>query len=74
MMRPGYIQPLHGIRSRTRLYAAAYAVAKPLYPLLKRIAPGFVTTTEQMGRAMLRLARSGAPKRILETRDINALR
>lgn len=73
MMRPGYIQPLHGIRSKTRLYAALYAVTAPLYPLLRRIAPGAVTTTEQVGRAMIHVARAGAPKRILETRDINAL-
>jgi hypothetical protein len=32
-----------------------------------------VTTTEQMGRAMLAVARRGAPKRVLETRDIVAL-
>ncbi|HEU4424920.1 MAG TPA: epimerase, partial [Pilimelia sp.] len=73
MMRPGYIQPLHGIRSKTRLYAALYAVTAPLYPMLRRIAPGAVTTTEQVGRAMIHVARAGAPKRILETRDINAL-
>ena len=72
-MRPGYIQPLHGITSKTRLYSAMYAVVKPLYPLLRRIAPAYVTTTEQVGRAMLHVARAGAPKRVLETKDINAL-
>ena len=72
-MRPGYIQPLHGITSKTRLYSAMYAVVKPLYPLLRRIAPAYVTTTEQVGRAMLHVARAGVPKRVLETKDINAL-
>jgi hypothetical protein len=32
-----------------------------------------VTTRKQVGRAMLRVAKLGAPKLILETRDINAL-
>lgn len=71
--RPGYIQPMHGVRSKTRVYAAAYAVAVPLYPVLRRLFPRSVTTTEQMGRAMLAVARRGAPKRVLETPDINAL-
>lgn len=73
MFRPGYIQPVGGVRSRTRLYQVAYAVAAPLYLLLRRLAPGQVTTTETVGRAMIRVAASGAAKRILEVRDINAL-
>jgi uncharacterized protein YbjT (DUF2867 family) len=71
--RPGYIQPMHGVRSKTRWYAAAYAVMAPLYPVLSRLFPRSMTTTEQMGRAMLAVARDGAPKRVLETRDIVAL-
>jgi uncharacterized protein YbjT (DUF2867 family) len=73
MFRPGYIQPLQGITSRTRLYRAAYAVASPLFPLLDRLVPDHVTTTERVGRAMLVVARRGAPAKVLETRDINAL-
>jgi hypothetical protein len=71
--RPGFIQPMHDVRSRTRLYAAVYAVAGPLYPVLRRLFPRSVTTSEQIGRAMLAVARGGAPKRVLETADINAL-
>jgi uncharacterized protein YbjT (DUF2867 family) len=73
MFRPGYIQPLHGITSRTRLYRAAYAVASPLFPLLDRLVPDQVTTTERVGRAMLVVARRGASAKVLETRDLNAL-
>lgn len=72
MFRPGYIQPVHGERSRTRLYNALYVVAKPLYPVLKRLAPGAVTTTEAMGKAMIKVTLSGYPKKILEPKDINA--
>ena len=73
MVRPGVIIPERGIRSRTRWYQTLYDITRPLYPLLKRLGPGAVTTTEQMGRAMLALARSGYSKPILEMRDINAL-
>jgi hypothetical protein len=45
----------------------------PLYPVWKSLFPDYVTTTEQLGRAMIQVARHGAPKRVLENRDINAL-
>ncbi|MET8828029.1 epimerase [Streptomyces sp. NPDC004610] len=71
LLRPGYIQPLHGITSRTRLYRVLYRVTSPLYPLLRRLAPGHVTTTEQLGRAMLSIAGGGAPRPVLHNGDIN---
>ena len=73
MFRPGAILPMHGVRSKTALYRAAYVVFTPLYPLLKRLAPNAVTTSEQVGRAMLQVARHGYPNPVLETADINAL-
>ena len=73
MLRPGYIQPLGGIRSKTPVYRAFYAVMAPLYPLLRRLTPNLVTTNEIVGRAMIRLALDGYPSRILEVRDINAV-
>ena len=59
MFRPGYIQPLDGIQSRTRWYRVVYAAIAPLYPVLKRLFPGAVTTTAQVGRAMLAVSRNG---------------
>jgi uncharacterized protein YbjT (DUF2867 family) len=73
MFRPGLIIPLHGIRSSTRWYNAAYFVMKPFVPLLERVAPTTVTTTERVGRAMLAVARNGYPTHILEMADINRL-
>jgi uncharacterized protein YbjT (DUF2867 family) len=73
MFRPGFIQPLHGIVSKTRLYRAIYGVMGPLYPVLNALMPSYVTTTEQVGRAMLEVAKHGAAKRVLENPDINAL-
>jgi uncharacterized protein YbjT (DUF2867 family) len=73
MFRPGFIQPMHGIKSRTPLYRMFYAVNGPLYPVFRVLLPNLVTTTERVGKAMLRVAAAGAPKTILENRDINAL-
>jgi uncharacterized protein YbjT (DUF2867 family) len=39
LFRPAYIQPLHGIRTKTRWYGAAYALMRPLYPLWKMLFP-----------------------------------
>jgi uncharacterized protein YbjT (DUF2867 family) len=73
MFRPGYIQPLHGITSRTRLVRILYTVMGPLYPVWRALFPAYVTTTEQVGRAMIRVAKRGTPKPVLENRDINAV-
>jgi len=72
VFRPGLIQPLHGIRSRTRVYNLLYPLLYPLMLVAKRVAPGFVTDTERLGRAMLHIARKGFPKKVLGNRDINA--
>jgi uncharacterized protein YbjT (DUF2867 family) len=74
MFRPGYIQPRHGARSSSRWVRVSYAIAGPLYPVWKRLFPRFVTTTEQVGRAMLEVAKRGAAARVLETPAINAIR
>jgi uncharacterized protein YbjT (DUF2867 family) len=71
MLRPGYIQPLGGIRSKTRVYRLFYQLMAPVYPVLKRLTPNLVTTNETVGRAMISLAANGYEARILEVRDIN---
>lgn len=73
MFRPGLIQPLHGIRSKTRVYRVFYTLSAPLLPVLRALAPNQVTTTEQVGRAMLEVVRRMPAERVLETRDINRL-
>jgi len=71
VFRPAFIQPLHGIRSRTKIYNLLYVVFRPMVPLLKAIAPGSVTTTQQLGQAMIAVAKHGAPKRVMESADIS---
>ena len=73
MFRPGFIEPMHGVRSKTPLYRIIYNLAQPLFPLVRRAFPSIVLSTEQIGLAMLSVARHGAPKHILEVKDIRAV-
>jgi len=73
MFRPGFIQPLHGVTSKTALYRIFYTMLGPLIPLFTATLPRYVTTTERVGRAMIEAARHGAPKAVLEGKDINEL-
>ena len=73
MLRPGIIQPLHGIKSKTRSYRVFYAISAFLLPVLRAAFPNHVLSTTQIGTAMLNLAKHGYDKRILETRDIRAV-
>ncbi|WP_342361149.1 NAD-dependent epimerase/dehydratase family protein [Terrarubrum flagellatum] len=71
MFRPGAVQPKHGVVSKTLIYRAAYAAIGFLLPALRTIAPNLVTASDEMGRAMLKIARNGHAKPILESEDIN---
>jgi uncharacterized protein YbjT (DUF2867 family) len=71
MFRPGFIQPQYGVRSKTRIYSIVYSLTNPLFPVLGRLFPSAVTTTQRLGRAMVAVAATGYRKRILETSDIN---
>lgn len=72
MFRPGVIQPLHGVRSKTALYQGIYNVTRPFIGPLRMVFPGAFTTSEMLGKAMVRTAVEGAPVRIFGTREINA--
>jgi uncharacterized protein YbjT (DUF2867 family) len=67
MFRPAYIQPRHGIVSKTKLYRAVYAGLGLLEPVLKILFSKYYTTTEILGCAMIRVAKQGAPTSILES-------
>jgi uncharacterized protein YbjT (DUF2867 family) len=73
MFRPGFILPLKGVRSKTAIYQAMYSVLAPLYPLLRRLAPRFTTTTVNVGRAMIVVALSGYDRPIIESPEIEQL-
>jgi uncharacterized protein YbjT (DUF2867 family) len=73
MLRPGYIQPMHGVKSKTPLYRVFYVVLSWLYPVIRLVAQKYAITTEDLGRAMITIAKTGAPKRVLENSDIEAI-
>jgi len=73
MFRPGVIQPVQGARSKTASYRLLYDLTQPLLPLLRKLFPNAILTTAELGRAMLIAAKRGAPKPVLEAKDIRAL-
>jgi uncharacterized protein YbjT (DUF2867 family) len=73
MFRPGIIEPVHGAKSKTRFYRFFYAISKPLLPPLRWTFPNYVLTTAEIGQAMLAVVRQGAPKPILESKDMRAI-
>jgi uncharacterized protein YbjT (DUF2867 family) len=72
MFRPGLIQPLDGIRSKTRVYQIVLVLAAPVLPLLRRAFPKSISTTREIGQAMLSVARNGWPRPLLQPKDIHA--
>lgn len=73
IFRPAMIRPMHGIESRTTLYRVAYKALSPLLATLEKHFPRYVSSTERIGKAMLKVVRDGAPKRVLECEDFNHL-
>ena len=73
MFRPGFIQPLDGIKSKTASYRMVYALLGPVFPVVRALAPTHVTTTRNVGQAMIRVALHGYEKTVLENPDINAV-
>ena len=70
ILRPGMIQPLDGIKSKTAAYRVFYSLFKPVLPLLRAALPNQVLTTRMVGQAMLALTRSGSRSRVLEAAEI----
>jgi hypothetical protein len=71
VVRPGFIQPGPGIKSGVKIYQAAIVLFSPVFPLVVKYFPAFATTSERLGRAMLRIVQGRADRFILESVDIN---
>ncbi|NNF56915.1 MAG: epimerase [Rhodothermaceae bacterium] len=71
--RPAYIHPVGGARASNTFYRVAITAVSPLYPVLRRLFPGYVTTTETLGCALVEAGLNGAPVSVLDSRAINAL-
>ena len=72
MFRPGLILPLHGIRSKSKIYQLFYSLFRPIGWLL-RLNLRLATTTEAVGQAMLQVVKHLPSKHILHTAEINRL-
>ena len=72
-VRPGFIQPGPGIRSTVKVYQSLIVVFRPVFPLLVRTLPSWATTSERLGRAMLRVVQGRSDRFILESADINRI-
>jgi len=73
MFRPGYIQPIGDVQSKTGWVQTAYDIARPLYPMMNRLLPNNSTTTSNLGRAMIQVAAAGYSKHVLYSADFNIL-
>src|SRR6185503_17192838 len=73
MFRPGYIQPIGDVQSKTGWVQTAYDILAPFYPVVHRLLPDGTTTTANLGKAMIQVAHSGYSKSILYSRDMNLL-
>jgi uncharacterized protein YbjT (DUF2867 family) len=72
-IRPGFILPLRGIETKTRLYRAVYRVTGWLYPVLKRVAPDRVLTSDEIGRGMIAIAARRPEERLFDSAALKAL-
>jgi len=73
MFRPGFIEPMDGIESKTPSYRVFYKVLTPVMPLLRKMLPNQVLSTRDIGQAMLKVAKHGYGRHVLEARDIRAV-
>jgi uncharacterized protein YbjT (DUF2867 family) len=71
MFRPGLIIPLHGVKSKTKLYQFIYGVMRPFYPLLMKL--NDVITSEQLGKAMIQVAENGYSHPIIESNELKKI-
>lgn len=66
MFRPGYMNPTKGLKNTLKYYK--YVMW--MYPFLRLVFPGFVSTLKELGQAMINAALRGYDKNILEVKDI----
>jgi uncharacterized protein YbjT (DUF2867 family) len=66
MFRPGYIQPIKGLKNTYKMYK----VLAPFYPIIKLLLSKYATTLKELGLAMINVTLYGSDKKILECKDI----
>lgn len=64
--RPGYIEPIKGLKNAYK----AYRYFSPFYPILEKLFPKYVGTLEELGNSMINVTMNGYKKSVLECKDI----
>jgi len=73
MFRPGMIVPMDGIKSKTKAYRFFYAIFGPVLPVVKKMFPRSMTSTRELGRAMIKVAKVGWESGVVEAGDIGGI-
>lgn len=73
MFRPGGIIPMRGVGPSSKLYRVLINSLKWLLKLMKRLAPGKIVDTTQIGLAMIHVTQKGYDKKVLHPEDIQIL-
>ncbi|EXG79668.1 epimerase [Cryptosporangium arvum] len=73
VFRPGFIRPMNGEGPKTAAFRWGYRLLAPVTKLGTRVFPKYATTTEAVGRAMLRVTRENPPTRVLGNPEITRL-
>ena len=68
MYRPGYIQPIKGLKNTY----TAYKVLAPFYPVFKILFPKYVCRLDDLGKSMINVTLNGYEKPVLECKDITS--
>ena len=66
MFRPGFMYPTPGLKNTLKFYR----YVNWMYPALRKIFPGHVSTLKELGVAMIHAVSRGSDKSVLEVRDI----
>jgi uncharacterized protein YbjT (DUF2867 family) len=70
--RPAMIEPYLPLKP-SQTYYKAMRYTSWLFPILKVIAPNYITTLRDLALAMIKSSLTGYPKNVLEVKDINLL-
>ncbi|MBK8944634.1 MAG: epimerase [Ignavibacteriae bacterium] len=66
MFRPGYIQPINGLKNSYKIYK----LTSPFFPILEKLFSKHVITLEELGNSMINVTNNGYEKNVLENVDI----
>ena len=73
VFRPAMIQPLEGIKSKTASYRIIYGLIAPFSSAARHFWPNYISTTQELGKALLVAGKRGTEKRIVEAGQIRTL-